>query len=260
MSPYNDPDEKQLLERLRIGLRHGAIQAHFQPELDDDRPDWVGFEALARWQDPVLGEVSPAVFIPLAERHDLLAELTCAQIRSLSQAAEQLCRRFSSVALAFNLSPRLIGQADIWGALLQARTATAHLPLTWEVEITESEPIDDFGQAEVQLAVLRQQGIKVVLDDFGTGWSNLVRLALLGVHRIKVDSVFVRHLENPATQAVLQGVLQLARAMSLEITIEGVETRSQEAALRQMGFRRFQGWLCAKAMPLADALNFKIPT
>ena len=255
VSPLNGPEEEQILERLKIGLRNEAVRPFFQPELDFSRSDWMGFEALSRWIDPQLGEVSPAVFIPLAEKHQLLAELTRCQIMALQQAAPHLCRRYRSVSLAFNLSPRLIGHPDVWDALTQTRKATAELPLIWEVEITESEPIADFDQAEAALSLLRQQGIKVVLDDFGTGWSNLVRVALLGVHRIKVDSVFVRHLERPGAQAVLQGLFQLAQDMKLEITIEGVETPHQEAVLRQMGFKRFQGWLYARALPLGDLLT-----
>ena len=219
----------------------------------------MGFEALSRWHDAESGDISPAVFIPLAEKHGLLADLTCNQIQHLQKAAPELCQRFGEVALAFNLSPTLIGHEAIWAQLLATRQATSHLPLTWEVEITESEPIDDFALAESQLSLLRQQGIKVVLDDFGTGWSNVVRLALLGVHRIKVDSVFVRNLQRPATLQVLRGVLGLAHSMNLEITIEGVETTEQATALREMGFDRFQGWLYAKAMPLADVLKFQHP-
>jgi EAL domain-containing protein (putative c-di-GMP-specific phosphodiesterase class I) len=165
VSPLNGPEEEQILERLKIGLRNEAIRPFFQPELDFSRSDWMGFEALSRWIDPQLGEVSPAVFIPLAEKHQLLAELTRCQIMALQQAAPHLCRRYRSVSLAFNLSPRLIGHPDVWDALTQTRKATAELPLTWEVEITESEPIADFDQAEAALSLLRQQGIKVVLDD-----------------------------------------------------------------------------------------------
>lgn len=255
MNPDHPPPEGVLLPKLQSAIHLGHLQAHFQPEFDLSRPDWIGFEALSRWQDPEWGIVSPAVFIPLAEKHGLLAQLTCLQVLHLTQSASSLCQRFGQISLGLNVSPRLIGHPDLWATLLKSLQDTSHLPLTWDIEITESEPIEDFEQAEIALSVLRQHGFRVVLDDFGTGWSNLVRLALLGIQRIKVDSVFVRNLHRPATQTVMRGMLELAKAMQLEITIEGVETLDQQSALQQMGFERFQGWLYAPALPLGELLT-----
>lgn len=248
-------DDVPLLHRLRLGLRSGSIGPHYQPEVDFDRPRWVGFEALSRWHDPDRGDVSPAIFIPLAEQDGLLAELTMGQIRRLALDAPSLTQKFEQVALAFNLSPSLIGHGGIQATLERAVDDCRHLPLTWEIEITESEAIADFGPCRAQLNRWHDLGVKIVLDDFGSGWSDWVRTALLPVDRIKIDSAFVRALPSANVQASLRDIRSRALAQGIELTVEGVETAEQEAQLRDLGFTRFQGWLYAKAMPLAEVLT-----
>ena len=250
-------DEVQLLRKFRLGLQSGAIEPHYQPEIDLHRPDWMGFEALSRWHDPEWGDISPGVFIPLAEKQGLLAELTCVQIHKLAQDAPRLTATFGQVALALNLSPRLIGHAEVWSALTQALACTQKLDLSWELEITEAEPIADFGKAGLALQALREQGVKIVLDDFGTGWSSWSRAELLRAQRLKVDSVFVRHHQTEAAQQFLKRVADHARTAPIEITVEGIETEAEESALKAYGFSRFQGWLYAKAMPLQEVLHFR---
>lgn len=247
-------DEVQLLRKFRLGLQSGAIEPHYQPEIDLHRPDWMGFEALSRWHDPDWGDISPGVFIPLAEKQGLLADLTIAQIHQLSQDAPALVQAFGQVSLAFNLSPHLIGHAGVWAALTQALKTSVALKLSWEIELTENEAIADFGSALAQLAPLRRLGAKVVLDDFGTGWSNWSRAEMLQADGIKIDSMFVRTLASPQVQTMLGQIADQARAMGMGVTVEGVETSEQETLLRQLGLTRFQGWLYAKAMPLHELL------
>ena len=127
---------------------------------------------------------------------------TMSPIAQLAQDAPALVEAFGEVALALNLSPRLIGNPDIEARLLQALEQTQGLNLTWELEITESEPIADFGRVTATLAQLRRKGVKIVLDDFGTGWSSWSRAELLNADRIKIDSVFVRQHQSPAAQSV----------------------------------------------------------
>jgi len=247
-------DDARLLRQFRLALQSGAIVPHYQPEVDFDRPDWMGFEALSRWRNPESADISPAVFIPLAERHGLLAELTMRQINHLALDAPLLTQRFDQVALGFNLSATLLGHGGIQDALARAVGVCRDLPLTWEVEITETEPIVDFGATRAQLNHWRELGVKIVLDDFGTGWSNWVRAELLPVDRIKIDSGFVRDLPSASVQSVLREIRARALAQDIELTVEGVETAEQENRLRALGFTRFQGWLYAQAMPLTEVL------
>ncbi|MDI9332242.1 MAG: EAL domain-containing protein [Alphaproteobacteria bacterium] len=185
-------ENKKPIEKLRLALTTGAIKAYYQPEIDFSLPNWLGFEALTRRFDPDLGEVSPAQFIPWAQVHGLLAQLTLMQIRQMEQDAPKLLSQQKHISLGLNLSPSLLGHHEIWAAFEKATHVTRQWPITWEVELSESEAIHDFGLARHFLRELQQMGIKVLLDDFGTGWSNPTRLEMLDIDGIKVDAIFVR--------------------------------------------------------------------
>lgn len=248
-------DDMQLHARLKEALEQGALQLHYQPQVDVVSGAIVGAEALLRWHDPVLGQVSPARFIPVAEATGLILPLSewvlqtaCAQIAAWAQAGAPL-------RVAVNFSAQQFRQRDlaeqVRGALERAGTHAEWLV----VEITESVAMTQPEQAQQQLNALVALGCQVALDDFGTGYSSLAYLKTLPVHKLKIDKRFMDGIPGDANDvAISRAIIALAHSLGMTLVAEGVESDAQLAFLRQYGCEAYQGWLFAKAME-ADALT-----
>jgi diguanylate cyclase (GGDEF)-like protein/PAS domain S-box-containing protein len=241
---------------LRQALAAGHVRAAFQPIVEIDSGRIRGFEALARWRHPVRGEVSPAHFIAVAE--------DSGQISVLGQAIlEQACQ-----ALAGWRRAGLAGQLRMSVNLSRAQLLAEDLPrridevlkrcglpadaLQLEVTETMAMEISGLGQA---LERLRTLGVRLSLDDVGTGHSSLAALHQLPVQQVKIDRSFVKELgESPYHRAVVQAALHVAAALRLDVVAEGVETVEQAASLEGLGCRLAQGWLYAKAVEADQAM------
>ena len=239
---------------LREGLERGQFLLHFQPQVDDgDR--LLGLEALVRWQHPKRGLVPPGSFIPLAEASGLIVPLGDWVLR---QAIAELARlgarpATASVRIAVNVSARQLRRPDFVGEVLAA-LAEARIPAgRLELELTESELVDDIGQAIDRLSALRAGGVRIALDDFGTGYSALNYVKRLPLDVLKIDTSFVRDLlVDPNDMAIVRTILSLGQSLGLEVLAEGVEDAAQREVLHGMGCRQFQGYLFSRPRPMAD--------
>jgi diguanylate cyclase (GGDEF)-like protein len=243
---------------LREALRAGQLRPVFQPIVEIASGRVVGMEALARWRHPLRGDISPLEFIPVAEESGLIMEVGETMLRLA-------CRAFVGWKLAqLELPARLsvnLSRAQLTDRALPARIARildeVGLPATaLQLEVTESLAMGD-DAVRLVLMALREQGIQLALDDFGTGHSSLASLQTFPVQQLKIDRSFVREIETSAYhRALIQAALQVAKALSLEVVAEGVETASQARMLAELGCPRAQGYLYARPLEASDVPAF----
>jgi diguanylate cyclase (GGDEF)-like protein len=241
--------ERNLIEReLRAAINVGAVQPFYQPLIDLRTKRVVGFEALARWTHPSLGDVPPDRFIPIAESCGLLNELTVHLLRQAARAASQWPH---DVTLSFNISPSQLKDRTLGLRILSILAEEGLSTRRLEIEITESALVQDLEGAQLVLGALRDAGVRIALDDFGTGYSSLYHLRNFKVDKIKIDRSFINNMERePEASALVRALLGFGHGLGLIITAEGVELPAQAAALLE------QGYLYGRAMTATDALNF----
>ncbi|HRP26266.1 EAL domain-containing protein [Thauera sp.] len=237
--------------RLRDAVRNNRLQLLLQPKcrLVDRRI--VGAEALVRWDDPQLGSVPPAEFVPLAERLGLVGEITDWVLqRSLAEIAA--CPD-PAVSVAVNFSALDFYHPDFVARLQNALALAAAPPDRLVIELTESAAVQDVPLVSGRLQALRRLGIGVSLDDFGTGYTALAYLRQFAVDALKIDIAFVRDLpQSPSAVSIAQAVVALARGLGLETIAEGVETEAQASLLTTLGVDVGQGFLFGRPLPPSE--------
>ncbi|MDB5506322.1 MAG: hypothetical protein JWR75_960 [Devosia sp.] len=234
--------EMELREALR---RPGQITVQFQPLYNACGKSIIGAEALARWEHPKFGSISPAKFIPVAESSGLIENLGEYVLRR----ACELGARWPDRTIAVNISPVQLRNPGFSRLLFDILKQTGMLPSCLELEITENILIDDESQISDTLRTFRAAGIRIALDDFGTGYSSLNYLKRYAVDRIKVDRSFVQQLPDDAVSyAIVQAMVMLAKAMGISVTAEGVELESQRRVLEKLGCDVLQGFLFSPAI------------
>jgi diguanylate cyclase (GGDEF)-like protein len=251
----------RLIERVEItnGFR-GALEREeftllYQPVLSLDDMQVCGFEALARWDHPTLGPVSPTVFTPLAEETGFIVPLGR---WALGEATRQLAAWSDAtphpLRMAVNLSRRQLTSPDVADDVRGAIAETGIAPSQLALEITENVLMDDPERATVALAELRAIGIAIAVDDFGTGYSSLSYLQRFPVDILKIDRAFIEPLNRsePASTALVSTIIGLARTMGLDIIAEGIERPDQLDRLVELGCPKGQGFLMSRPLD-ADA-------
>lgn len=230
---------------LRAALRQGRVRVAFQPIFAARGRRRVGVEALARWTDNRLGDVSPVRFIPVAETTGLIHELGHYVLRRSLQLAQE--RLPASERLAVNLSPRQIEESSFVDKVLAALREHAFAPARLEFEITESIAANPSERVLATLSTLREIGVTIALDDFGTGYSALTQLQRLPVDRVKIDRSFVSEIPgNPKASVLVEAMTRMCDALDLSVVAEGVETEAQLAFLQALGCAEVQGFLLGR--------------
>ncbi|CAH0446864.1 hypothetical protein LMG10661_02927 [Ralstonia syzygii subsp. syzygii] len=238
-------------ERLLDALARDAIEPAFQCLVDLRDHGLKGFEVLSRWTEADLGEVPPTVFIPAAERHGLIDTLL---VRILSKACRAAATWGGDFFLAFNLSPLQLQNAALF-SLIRAAAESGRFPLErLQMEITESALVGDMGAAASLVGELKRAGIRIALDDFGIGFSNLERLHAFAFDKIKIDASFVQNMEDDSdSRKIVASIIGLGQSLGVDVVAEGVETRAQADILRGLGCGLGQGWLFGHPVPALDA-------
>ena len=243
-----------LQEDLRTALDNGEFLLHYQPIVDAELRI-RGAEALLRWHHPERGMVRPDVFIPIAERTDLILSLgRCA----LEQACIQLVHwaaqpETAHWTLAVNVSAREFRQPDFVRQTIGIVAGSGARPDRLRLELTESMLLDDVDDVAAKMAQLRALGVRFSLDDFGTGYSSLSYLKRLPLCQLKIDRAFVKDAWcNPNDAAIARAIIGLAASLGLEVVAEGVETTAQRDFLVANGCRIFQGFLFGRPAPVLD--------
>ncbi|WP_205687574.1 putative bifunctional diguanylate cyclase/phosphodiesterase, partial [Cellulomonas endophytica] len=239
--------------RLRAALRAGELAVHFQPVVLPGDGTVVSAEALVRWFDPVRGTVPPDCFVPVAERDGSVVELgRWVLVRAVQQLADWRGRAGLPQSVAVNVSHRELCDPAWAGATLALLRAAGLPPQALVVEVTETTLGRDEDSVRANLVAVRDAGVEVSVDDFGTGWSSLSRLEELPVTQLKVDRSFVARLGDGVTATpVLEAIVQLARGLGLTVVAEGVETAEQARAVADLGCTLAQGWHFGRPVPAA---------
>jgi diguanylate cyclase (GGDEF)-like protein len=235
--------------RLRRALDNGELLLHYQPKVAAEDGRIVAMEALLRWQDPEHGLVYPAQFIPVLEDTGMILEAGAWALRqAVRDRARWSAAGLEAPRVAVNVSVRQLRRRD-FVATVVAALAEAPGPAGLDLEITESTLMEDLDGAVDKLSALRQLGVRISIDDFGTGHSSLAYLMKLPVDAIKVDRSFVHGmLEQPAMMTLVKTIVELAHSLRLSVIAEGVETEDEARALRALGCDELQGYLYARPM------------
>lgn len=247
--------ERDIIERdLRGAIESEAIQPRYQPLIDLNTGQVVGFEALPRWLHPTLGAIAPERFVPIAESCGLASELTDHLLR---QAAEAACRWPPNVTLSFNMPGTQLKHHNLGRRVLSILSQAGLPPQRLEIELTEAALVRDLDGAQKVLGVLGDAGVRIAIDDFGTGYSSLYHLRNLKFNKIKIGRTFVGKMERePEALAMVRALLGFGQGLGLTVTAEGVEQSEQVKVLRHHGCAQAQGHFFGEPMSAAAAADF----
>ncbi len=242
--------ERKIIQReLPRALAAQELELHFQPIVSAATGAITGCEALLRWPHAVRGSIPPATFIPVAEQMGLMYQLGSYVLHRALQEA----KRWPGIYVSVNLSPTQVRHPGVVDMVRQALAEAEVPPENLTLEITEGVLIDNPDEMVRRIADLHVLGVRVALDDFGAGYSNLGYLQRFPLDKLKVDKSFVDALGEAENRSVIvQAIAGLGRALGLSVTAEGIETEQQRVLLRLAGCDELQGYLFGKAMPARD--------
>lgn len=243
----------RLQQRLRMALAQRQFELVYQPIIDARSSRLLAAEALLRWHEPQLGSLSPSLFIPVAERSNLILQIdqyvlsaAVAQLRAWREAG------LPPLPVSVNLSARQLQSAGFATRLCAMLEEAGVEPGLLQLEITEHALIDDRGRAARTLLEASELGVSFALDDFGTGQSSFSQLRHLPIQRLKIDREFIDGIDaDPRDQKIVRAIVAMAHALGLEVVAEGVETEAEMAVLRRLRCDSLQGFLIGRPMPAA---------
>jgi len=244
----------QIEKGLRSAIDNNELEIHYQPQIDIINNKIKGFEALLRWNSSELGRVTPAEFIPVAEKSGLIIPIGYWIIKKVClQNSIWKSKGYLYDTIAINLSAIQLLNDKFEQTLKNIITETKINPKFVELEITESILLKDFDKSVRLLTAIRDLGINIALDDFGTGYSSLSYLKQLPINTLKIDKSFIDNiLTNEREKAILDGIVQLAQKIDLVVIAEGAEIKEQINMLKKMGCNQIQGYYFSKPLPPAE--------
>jgi diguanylate cyclase (GGDEF)-like protein/PAS domain S-box-containing protein len=248
----------QMLHDLRSAASSGQLRLHFQPQFDHERRI-VGAEALVRWQHPTFGMVLPSQFIPLADQFGLNTELCPAILEQALAALARWQRRptLSQLRLSINIGVQCFANEQFIPMVKEAIDRHEIDPTMVTFELTEHVMARNHAQVASRMREVKRLGLRLSLDDFGSGYSSLALLRRLPLDEIKIDGAFVTDIEeSDEDRALVRTILAMSRTLKLRAVAEHVETVQQEAFLRAFGCDAFQGFLYSPAMREDEFLDF----
>jgi diguanylate cyclase len=239
---------------LPAAIRDGEFFLQYQPKFDCGSGQILGAEALLRWRHPQLGMISPAEFIPIAERSGHIIEVgqwvieeVCRQLRAWEETGLKTMR------IAVNLSQIQLRTPRVVEHILAITTRHGVAPAMLMFEITETVAMQNADETMRTIDLLQQAGFDLAIDDFGTGYSSLSYLQQFGVQQMKVDRTFINNLTNtPKGRSIVAAIIRLAHSLDMEVVAEGVETQAQLAMLQELNCDQTQGYLLARPMNGSD--------
>ena len=249
---------RELEKDLRDALAQNQLHLVYQPQVDYRDHSIVGVEALLRWQHPQHGFVAPDLFIPLAEQNgtiipigEWILDQSCRQLREWHDQG------FSNLRMAINLSTVQLHHAELPRMVNNLLQVYRLPPKSLELEVTETDLLEDISTAAQHLLCLRRSGALIAIDDFGTGYSSLSYLKSLPLDKIKIDKSFVQDLlEDEDDATIVRAIIQLGKSLGMQVIAEGVETAEQEAYIIAQGCHEGQGYLYSKPLPARELTLF----
>ncbi|WP_257984502.1 putative bifunctional diguanylate cyclase/phosphodiesterase [Neobacillus cucumis] len=258
-SMHSDVDRPRLEAHLRRAIEHKKIDVFYQPKMKVDTEVVFGVEALIRWTDEEFGNVSPAIFIPIAEETgfiqplwELVMEKACEQVSKWNQS------RSHPLSVSVNFSARQFLEPELMLQTVKKILIDKNLPpQNFEIEITESILLNNSAEIVQSLQTLQDQGISISIDDFGTGYSSLSYLKDLPINTLKIDKSFIQNInEDLKNTEIPEAIISLARGLHLDVIAEGVEKEHQKEFLLSKNCVLMQGYLFSKALSSSDFEQF----
>src|SRR4051812_8562723 len=246
--------ERRLLEHeLRLAIARGELRLVYQPQADIQSKAITGFEALLRWKHATRGEISPAIFIPIAEETGSILEIGDWVMKS---ACREAATWTQPLTVAVNVSAVQLYNADFVRELHQILLETGLSPSRVEIEITETALVRDFNRALTTLRLIKALGIRIAMDDFGTGYSSLSNLRAFPFDKIKIDGSFIKSVDsNSQAATIVRAVLGLGRGLGLPVLAEGVETEAELRFLQNESCDEVQGYLLGRPAAIGSFRN-----
>jgi EAL domain-containing protein (putative c-di-GMP-specific phosphodiesterase class I) len=249
-----------MVSDLRAAVSRGEINLLYQPQVDLATGLIASAEALMRWQHPVHGAVSPAEFIAIAESTDIIEPLTEWTVAEVLKQMQVWDGRGLALRVAVNLSARSLQDVEFPARLQSVLQSFGIDPARLELEITETAMMLDPQRARCVVRDLQGLGVRIAIDDYGTGFSSLGYVRDLNVQALKLDQSFVTHLEsNEQDRVIVESTAHMAAALGIEVVAEGVETEWVSRYLREVGYNIGQGYWFGRPMD-ADAFEGLVAT
>ena len=260
---FHDPARLQevswrlsLLSQLDQAIENGEVWLAFQPKLDLNSRQTIGAEALARWTHPEKGPISPTEFISAAEQSDRIEHLTDFVLEKAVSAAARIVRAGHDFSMAVNLSARMLNDRDLPDRVSSILERYALPAERLTLELTETAAVSESGLGLELLARLRQLGVKIAIDDYGTGLSTLDYLKKVPATEIKIDQSFIRSMrDNRSDLIMVQSTITLAKSLNRTVVAEGVEDALSLEQLRTMGCDQVQGFIVGRPMALDELVR-----
>lgn len=238
---------------MRLALEHEQFKLHYQPLVDLKKGVVIGAEALIRWHDDDLGDVSPAQFIPIAEETGVIVAIGNWVMKTAMRQAAAWNNQQQCLRISVNVSALQFQQPDFVENIARELRESQLGPDCIELELTESILIRDVEETLKKLASLAVLGVKMSIDDFGTGYSSLSYLKRFPINKLKIDRSFVMHLpDDESDVAIVTAIISMAHALRLKVIAEGVETEEQKKLLQSLNCDEVQGFLYARALTAED--------
>jgi diguanylate cyclase (GGDEF)-like protein/PAS domain S-box-containing protein len=245
-------EERRRIElALRTAVDGGEFSLNYQPVVDTETQQILGFEALLRWNNPELGQVSPGKFIPIAEETGMLGRIGEWVLRTACKEAVTWPR---DIAIAVNVSPRQLRDPGFIVTLVSALTQAGLEPARLELEVTETVFLEPTAATQKVLNQIQSLGVRLAMDDFGTGYSSLGYLRKAEFDTLKIDRSFVQAVSehDPESTAIIRAVVALAGSLGMKTVAEGVSTEEQLRIVRALGCDRIQGYIYSKPVAAAS--------
>lgn len=248
-------DELDIESKLHSALSNNELYLHYQPKVDLNTGKIRGLEALARWRNPELGDVSPGRFIPIAEQSGLINELGLWVLKTAClQANKWIQVGLSDLRIAVNLSAIQLKKHDFLDRVMTIFTETGFDPHNLELEVTENMMMENIETVTPILYQLHEKGVSISIDDFGIGYSSLNYIKRFPISVIKIDRSFIMNIEDDKDDhAIVSAIIAMAHAMKLKVVAEGAEHSQQIDILRKLNCDQLQGFIFSKPLPFDAA-------
>ncbi len=242
---------------LEAAVERGEITVNFQPQICVETGAKIGAEALMRWQSAERGSVPPDVFIPVAERTGALAPMTWALFKQVAKLAQDLGPLKQKLDMAINVSPSVLIDPELTPQIKSIMAAIEDTSVELTLEVTEQAFMQDPQACQVNLHRLRAQGVRISIDDFGTGFSSMAYLRQLPAQELKIDQSFIRPIrKNETDYNIVKAMVALARALDMSVVAEGVEDLDTLNVLAELGIDVAQGYFIAQPMSAKKFLDW----
>jgi EAL domain-containing protein (putative c-di-GMP-specific phosphodiesterase class I) len=245
--------------KLRNALDNNECYLCYQPRINLVTGEIASFEALLRWNNKELGLVSPEQFIPMAETTGLIIPIGDWVLTTACKQMDEWNQLGLYIPISVNLSPSQFYSKDLLSSVIYKLTEFQIDASQLEFEITESTVMQDIALALHTVEELKSLGLRIAMDDFGTGQSSLTNLRRLPVDTLKIDKSFVQETGySPESKSIVQAIITLGHVLNLTVTAEGVETNEQLAVLRHLGCDEVQGYFFSRPVPAKDAYEMLV--